>query len=123
MKNAQDDATAEAAFKLSITSQGVTIYQAENGSEGWGYYCNYYYWNRHNDNNLAGIMGPMEFAVVRNNVYKLSVTQIRQLGHPIDPENDPETPTPETPDEPEDVYMKVSVEVIPWVVRVNDIIL
>lgn len=68
-------------------------------------------------------MGPMEFAVVRNNVYKLSVTQIRQLGHPVDPTNDPDNPDPENPDEPTDVYIKVNVEVVPWVVRINNIIL
>lgn len=125
MKEASGDKVdaATLAFKNSLTNQGVAIYQAENGSEGWGYYCNYYYWNRHNDNNLSGVMGPMEFAVVRNNVYKLSVTQIRQLGHPIDPKNDPDSPDPEDPDEPTDVYIKVNVEVVPWVVRINNIIL
>lgn len=125
MKAAEGDAmaTATAAFKAKVTGEGIAIYEAENGSEGWGYYCNYYYWNRHNDNNLPGIMGPMEFAVVRNNVYKLSVTQIRLLGHPVDPKNDPDVPTPEDPDEPTDIYMTVNVEVVPWVVRINDIIL
>lgn len=123
MVAAEADAKAAAtdAFKTSLTAQGVTIYEPAQGSEGWGYYMNYYYWNRHNDNNLPGIMGPMEFAVVRNNVYKLSVTNIRQLGHPIDYKNDPEPPTPPKPDEPTDIYMTVNVEVVPWVVRINNI--
>lgn len=115
--------TATANFKKAVTDLGVAIYEASNGSEGWGYYCNYIYWNRHNNNNLPGIMGPMEFAVVRNNVYKLSVTMIRQLGHPTDPINDPDPLDPENPDEPVDIYMSVNVEIVPWVVRINDIIL
>lgn len=90
-------------------------------SQGKGYYCYYFYWNRHNDNGIPGVMRPMEFSVVRNNVYKLAVTKINQIGHPIDPSNDPTPPTPHTDDETSEVYMKVDVEVIPWTVRVNDI--
>ncbi len=108
-------------FKAALVANAATIYEASNGSEGWGYYCNYYYWNRHNDNLANGIMGPMEFAVVRNNVYKLAVTKLGQLGHPLIPTNDPDKPTPDTPDEEPNVYMTVTCEVIPWVVRINNI--
>ena len=66
-------------------------------------------------------MGPMEFAVVRNNVYKLAVTNIRRLGHPRVPENDPDPVDPEDPDEEGNVYFDVQSETLPWVVRVNDI--
>lgn len=90
-------------------------------SQGWGYYCYYFYWNRHNDNGISGVMAPMEFAVVRNNVYKLAVTKINQLGHPTDPSNDPTPPEPHDDDETSEVYMKVEVEVLPWTVRVNEI--
>ena len=108
-----------------------TLYDAEeekdnyggetSTSQGWGYYCYYFYWNRHNDNGIPGVMAPMEFAVVRNNVYKLAVTKINQLGHPTDTSNDPTPPTPHTDDETSEVYMKVEVEVLPWTVRVNEI--
>lgn len=81
----------------------------------------YYYWNRHNDNDNNGSMGPMEFAVVRNNVYKLSVTGVNKFGHPTNPGDDPDPEYPEDPDEEDDVYFKVAVEVLPWVVRINDI--
>ena len=86
-----------------------------------GYYFYYYYWNRHNDNELSATMGPMEFAVVRNNVYKLAVTGIAKLGHPRISGNDPDPVGPEEPNEKGDVYLTVSVEVLPWVVRENDI--
>ena len=66
-------------------------------------------------------MGPMEFAVVRNNVYKLAVTKLSRIGHPQDPKNDPEVPTPNTPDEFGDVYITVTCTTLPWVVRENTI--
>ena len=66
-------------------------------------------------------MGPMEFGVVRNNVYKLAVTDINRLGHPRISENDPDPVDPDDPDEKDDVYLTLSVEVLPWVVRINNI--
>ena len=101
----------------------ITIYKAseEVDGEGWGYYCYYFYWNRHNDNLKSGEMGIMEFATVRNNVYKLSVTGIGKLGHPRIPAYDPDPVDPNDPDEEPVNYLKVQVEVLPWVVRVNDI--
>ncbi len=114
---------ARSNFKAKATELGFTLYQSsEDPATGnWGYYCYYYYWNRHNDNGNNGVMGPMEFAVVRNNVYKLTVRSLNTLGHPRIPENDPDTPTPDTPDESSEVYLTVSVEIVPWVVRLNPI--
>ncbi len=66
-------------------------------------------------------MSPMEFAVVRNNVYKLAVTNINRLGHPRISDNNPDPVDPDDPDEKGDVYLTVSVEVLPWTVRVNNI--
>lgn len=66
-------------------------------------------------------MGPMEFAVVRNNVYKLSVNSIKKLGHPRISDNDPDKPTPETPDESNDIYFSVTCKVKDWGVRINGI--
>lgn len=133
--NDKDNAALSAAlagFRAAATSAGFTIYQASNDAddygtndkdkgEGAGYYFYYYYWNRHNDNTYPGSMQRMEFSVVRNNVYKLAVTDIRRLGHPRLGGNDPEPPKPDTPDESKKVYLEVSVEVRPWTVRMNDI--
>lgn len=121
--NGQPKALALAAFKeKATTGEKITIYEASNDPvDGWGFYCYYYYWNRHNNNGEPGIMGPMEFAVVRNNVYKLAVTNIKQLGHPRFSENDPNRPTGGTDDEVSDVYLTVTAEILPWVVRINDI--
>lgn len=111
------------AMRAAVINAGITIYQSSIDSDyGAGYYCYYYYWNRHNDNGLNGSMGPMEFDVVRNNVYKLSVDKIARLGHPRIPENDPNNPTPDTPDEIDEIYLDVKMEIVPWVVRVNSIV-
>ena len=109
-----------------LADAGFTRYTPASGK----YYAYYIYWNRHNDNGNPSSMGPMEFAVVRNNVYKLAVTKIAGFGHPNDPINpdptipvnpDPNKPDPENPDEDSNMYMTVSVEILPWTVRVNDI--
>lgn len=55
-------------------------------------------------------MGVMEFAIVRNNIYRLLVTNISGLGSgttEIDPEK---------PDEYE-AYLKMDFNVLPWIVR------
>ncbi len=99
---------------------GFTGYKAENGK----YYAYYYYWNRHNDNGDNINMGPMEFAVVRNNVYKLCVDKIAKFGHPNPDDEDPIDPDPENPSDPDEevnYYFTVTVKVLPWVVRVNHI--
>ncbi|MDE7419634.1 MAG: Mfa1 family fimbria major subunit [Muribaculaceae bacterium] len=109
-------------MREAMTSNGFKLYQSSiDQQDGAGYYCYYFYRNRHNDNLDPGTMGPMEFATVRNNVYKLAVTNISQLGHPRIPENDPEPPTPDTPDESDEVYLTVTCQVLPWTVRVNNI--
>lgn len=110
MEGGYTDAKAVAA--------GFTIFKPNANKK---YEVLYYYWNRHNDNDNNGSMGPMEFAVVRNNVYKLSVTGVNKFGHPTNPGDDPDPENPEDPDEEDDVYFKVAVEVLPWVVRINDI--
>ncbi|MDE5573358.1 MAG: Mfa1 fimbrilin C-terminal domain-containing protein [Muribaculaceae bacterium] len=107
-------------MRAAITNGGTAIYQSSVDSKaGAGYYCYYYFWVRHNDNGNNGVMGPMEFDVVRNNVYKISVNSIARLGHPRIPANDPQRPRPQTPDESEDIYFDVTVDILPWAVRNN----
>lgn len=109
----------------AYANAGFTGYSAEDDGK---YYAYYYYWNRHNDNENNEVMGKMEFAVVRNNVYKLCVDGINKFGHPTpptDPENpenpDPDPVDPDDPDESVNYYFNVTVKVLPWVVRVNHI--
>lgn len=66
--------------------------------------CYYPYWIRHSNNN-ASTKGIMEYAIVRNNIYKLRISDIYSLGDdiPYEPPFDPgETPDdPKDPDEPD----------------------
>lgn len=110
---------SDTEIEKKAVDAGFTIFRPNTTTKK--YEVLYYYWNRHNDNDNNGSMGPMEFAVVRNNVYKLSVTGVNKFGHPTNPGDDPDPENPEDPDEEDDVYFKVAVEVLPWVVRINDI--
>lgn len=130
---AQDNASEAFKFAVSVCNDNGKAKEAAtlaaagftgfSADEYGNYYTYYYYWNRHNDNGNNTAMGKMEFAVVRNNVYKLCVDEIGKYGHPTpggdDP--DPDKPTPEDPDEEGEYYFKVTVKVLPWVVRVNHI--
>ena len=103
----------------TLAAAGFTGFSAEGGK----YYTYYYYWNRHNDNGKNQDMGKMEFAVVRNNVYKICVDNIAKYGHP-DPEGtdpDPDPVDPNDPDEKAEYYFSVTAKVLPWVVRVNHV--
>ena len=57
----------------------------------------------------------MEFAIMRNNIYSLAVTSIDQIGDPF------VDPTPSIPNESDEAALSVSVNMIPWIVRYNDI--
>ncbi len=134
------DPTLQAAYNQAATgvaadaeptgaaaaAAGFTGYSAKDGK----YYNYYYYWNRHNDNLNNNEMDVMEFAVVRNNVYKLAVNSISRFGHPTppdpsnpdpDPEPDPDPVKPDDPDESVNYYFNVTVKVLPWTVRINNI--
>ena len=106
-------------YKTIFEQAGFTGFSRESDRR---YYTYYYYWIRHNDNGDNAVMGPMEFAVVRNNVYKLCVDNIYKLGHPTpgkDP--DPDSENYMDPDESLNYYFNVTVDVLPWTVRVNNI--
>ena len=104
-------------FKLDADTPLIDTYTGNGESEG-GAVCYYTYWIKHNPNTTEGNLGIMEYGIVRNNAYKLKVTQISGLGDATDPEIDPDTP-----DEKNELYIKVDLTILPWVVRNNDIIL
>lgn len=116
------------AFKEKIDGQvkRIPILGGEGDKHGYVYYI---YRNRHNDNGAPAVMGPMEFAVVRNNIYKLTVSKIAKLGYTNDPTEPPTTdpepevdpPTPDLPDEDSKAYMEVTVNILNWTVRENEI--
>ena len=105
-------ATAD-ALAAAVVASGLSTgkYQARKFEKtDDGYRCYYKYWIRHLDNNNPGEMGVMEFGVVRNNLYRMLITGVSDLGDGgsiIDPN---------TPDEGE-TYLKVVLNVKPWTVR------
>lgn len=106
---------------INTVKDGITIYRPVVVNAENVYPCYYYYYNRHDDNMDNITMGDMEFAVVRNNVYKLKVNSISEFGHPGEPGDDPDPEDPDGPDESPKTYFKLSVQTLPWVVRVNAI--
>lgn len=79
--------------------------------------CYYHFWIRHANNGNNSVMGVMEFAIVRNNVYQIEVSGVNKLGTPLafTPSHD----NPKTPDETDEIYMDINVYVKDWVLRKN----
>lgn len=77
----------------------------------------YYYTSRikHFDNGNDTDMGVMEYAIMRNNIYSLAVTGISDIGSPI------VDPTPDIPNESKEAALDLKVNILPWIVRYNDI--
>ena len=70
------------------------------------------------DDLVSAVGGYGRYGIVRNNVYKLNIQQIKSPGEPIVPEIDPEDP-----DDKENSYVAFDVEVLPWVVREQNVII
>lgn len=91
-------------------------------------YCYYKYWIKHLGGSADNsIMGAMEYAIVRNNVYKMEVTGVNGLGQGDTGKggNDADTSivTPGDDCETQTVYIQVKMTIKPWIVRKNDITL
>lgn len=112
---------ADEDLKDCTSAENNSVFKILRPSADGEYYVYYVYRNRHNDNGKATVMGPMEFATVRNNVYKLAVTMVSDFGHTNDPMDDTEPDDPNEEDETPKTYFKVSCHVLPWIVRVNNI--
>ena len=92
----------------AIRAAGISIYQ--NGE------C-YYYTSqiKHFDNGDNDVPGIMEFAIVRNNIYSLAVSNIKSIGDAV------VNPDPDVDNESEVGYIEVTANILPWIVRYNDI--
>lgn len=86
--------------------------------------CYYVYYIRHWNNGILppadGALGVMEYSIVRNNSYQITVTQILSTG---DDDMVEPTPTAETPVEQTETYFQVKLTIRPWVVRAQDAVL
>lgn len=101
-----DENSAE--WVAAIRAAGFEQYHSVGESSTNDYHIYYNYYIRHNDNGNPRVSGPMEFAIVRDNVYKLKVKAINHYGTPEQP-----VPQP-VPIEDEEVYLQVTTEVLPW---------
>ena len=95
---------------VSLSDAGFTEYTPVDGE----YVCYYFYRIVHNDDgaDASAVPGPMKYAVVRNNVYKIAVEAVTAFGL-----------TDNTPTEDEYSYMMVTVDVVPWVDREYEIVI
>ena len=91
-----------------------TLYDTWNISYYDGGVCYYPYWIRHENNGNDAVSAPMEFCIVRNNVYQLNITGVNALGYPL-----PFTTPEDTQAEKESVFLNVEIYVKHWVVRNN----
>lgn len=99
-----DNSTTEELARYSIKH----IQKTEN------YACYYNYWIKHLDNDNPTDMGVMEFGIVRNNIYKLTVNKIAGLGS-----GEPYI----KPDQPDEYKAELDIDfnVFPWIIRNQNI--
>ena len=91
----------------------------KKGSADGKFVCYYPYWIKHipSENTAEDVM---EFGIVRNNVYKVTVTGIQGVGKDGVTEDiitDTET------DDPTTVLLNVKLSIKPWIVRTNNAVL
>lgn len=107
--------TSDAFSNYIATETGKAAYVANGVKEFKNGECYYPFWIRHANNDEAAMMGIMEFGIVRNNIYDLTVQGIEDFGLA-----GTDVPNPGEEDESDNFFMKVVLYVRNWVVRTND---
>lgn len=98
--------------KDAYAESSKALYDDWNVSYYKGGVCYFPYWIRHEDNGVNSLAGPMEFCIVRNNVYQVGVSGVNALGYPLPFVTDPTTPVEE-----ENVFLQVQIYVKDWTLR------
>lgn len=99
-KPAEGDATTAFNQRVKIYSNGV---------------CYYPYWILHAGDGKGTTKHPMEFGIVRNNIYDMTVEKISGLGL-----SEVDVTDPEDPDKDTSLKIQVNLYVKNWVVRNNN---
>ncbi|WP_333699831.1 Mfa1 family fimbria major subunit [Bacteroides congonensis] len=107
LNNLPEDITDDSATEILAEYSIKRFQKTEN------YSCYYTYWIKHEDNNSTE-MGVMEFGIVRNNIYRLSISKVAGLGS-----GEPYI-EPEQPDEYK-AELDININVFPWAVRNQDV--
>lgn len=109
----------------NLTFQSLVDNEANATKEQLGHYgivkyeggkCYYYTTEiKHFDNGDNSNMGYMEYAIMRNNIYSLAIKGIRFIGDPY------LEPVPDKTNESGKAALDIEVQIVPWIVRYNDI--
>ena len=132
LATASDDQKETVTFAVTDSFQAFQKTAEFDGSDYLVYtggVCYYPFWIRHANNNNPQQdgqlnsgekerMGISEFAIVRNNIYDVSVTRIDKLGVAGS-----EVPNPDTDDETDDLFLFVNLHVKDWTLRENSTVL
>lgn len=120
-----DDYETETTFGQLANVNDFTAYMKENPAattdvdEFTNGECYYTYWIKHQDNKNSHLIAPMEYSIVRNNIYDLQISGVSGLGFARSMVPDPKDPT-----EDSNQLLNVVLHVKNWTVRSNsDIIL
>ena len=114
-----DGTTSSSASGASADLKKNDVQCFKKGSADGKFVCYYPYWIKHipSENTAEDVM---EFGIVRNNVYKVTVTGIQGVGKDGVTEDiitDTET------DDPTTVLLNVKLSIKPWTVRTNSAVL
>ena len=113
--------------ELSYTKGGTTYKLTENTADADAdlvnnldvYYdgkCYYYSAQiKHFEDGKDDAAGVMEYAIMRNNIYSLAVTNVKGIGSAT------LTLTPNAPVVDVSAYVNLEVNILPWIVRFNDL--
>ena len=105
--------TLNAANDFSLTTANYSNFGVKKFVGG---VCYYTYYIKHYDNFKPLELGFMEYAIVRNNDYQVTITGIKDLGEDV-PTVEPD------PIEMEESYFQATLFVRPWTVRAQDAVL
>lgn len=105
--------TLNAANDFSLTDENYSKFGVKWFEDG---VCYYTYYIKHYDNGEDLELGFMEYAIVRNNDYQVTITRINDLGEDV-PTVEPD------PIEMQESYFQATLFVRPWTVRAQDAVL
>ena len=112
IEDGDNPSTTETETNYSnLLDYGIYKYAADGSNPR---VCYYTYYIKHQDNKKEGDMGVMEYAIVRNNYYKLKVTGVSLPGDTEEGIGGGEDV------ELEEAYIMVTLDVQPWIVRAQE---